>query len=130
MPRGGVDPAGASGAGRNEVKANAALDANRAASSIEEQIGRMLAEAEATDAREDRQFGAESSGPALPADLKRRGDRLARLKACREKLANRAAAAALASRRRSRRGTWRRRRPGSASGAQAEGTGPSVIPTG
>ena len=46
------------------------------------------------DAREDRQFGAESSGPALPADLKRRGDRLARLKACREKLANRAAAAA------------------------------------
>ena len=54
----------------------------------------MLAEAEATDAREDRQFGAESSGPALPADLKRRGDRLARLKACREKLANRAAAAA------------------------------------
>jgi transposase len=37
-----------------KVKANAALDANRAASSIEEQIGRMLAEAEATDAREDR----------------------------------------------------------------------------
>ena len=46
-----------------KVKANAALDANRAASSIEEQIGRMLAEAEATDAREDRQFGAESGGP-------------------------------------------------------------------
>jgi hypothetical protein len=77
-----------------KVKANAALDANRAASSIEEQIGRMLAEAEATDAREDRQFGAASGGCALPADLKRRGDRLARLTACREKLANRAAAAA------------------------------------
>ena len=77
-----------------KVKANAALDANRTASSVEEQIGRMLAEAEATDAREDRQFGAESSGPALPANLKRRGDRLVRLKACREKLANRAAAAA------------------------------------
>ena len=75
-----------------KVKANAALDANRTASSIEDQIGRMLAEAEAT-ARED-QFGAASRGPALPADLKRRGDRLARLKACREKLANRAAAAA------------------------------------
>ncbi len=58
-----------------KVKANAALDANRAASSIEEQIGRMLAEAEATDAREDRQFGAASGGCALPADLKRRGDR-------------------------------------------------------
>ena len=77
-----------------KVKANAALDANRAASSIEEQIGRMLAEAEATDAREDRQFGAASGGCALPADLKRRGDRLTRLTACREKLANRAAAAA------------------------------------
>ncbi len=71
-----------------KVKANAALDANRAASSIEEQIGRMLAEAEATDAREDRQFGAASGGCALPADLKRRGDRGG------EKLANRAAAAA------------------------------------
>jgi uncharacterized membrane protein YkoI len=44
-----------------KVKANAALDANRTASSVEQQIGRMLAEAEATDAREDRQFGAESS---------------------------------------------------------------------
>ena len=75
-----------------KVKANAALDANRAASSIEEQIGRMLAEAEAIDAREDRQFGAASGGCALPADLKRRGDRLVRLTACREKLANRAAA--------------------------------------
>ena len=51
-----------------KVKANAALDANRTASSIEEQIGRMLAEAEATDAREDRQFGAASGGAALPAD--------------------------------------------------------------
>jgi hypothetical protein len=44
-----------------KVEANAALDANRTASSIEEQIGRMLAEAEATDAREVRQFGAEMS---------------------------------------------------------------------
>ena len=52
-----------------KVKANAALDANRTASSIEGQIGRMLAEAEATDAREDRQFGAESGaacGPEAP----------------------------------------------------------------
>ena len=75
-----------------KVKANAALDANRTASTIEEQINRMLAEAETTDAREDRQFG--SGGPAMPTDLKRRGDRLARLRACREKLASRAAAVA------------------------------------
>jgi hypothetical protein len=39
-----------------KVKANAALDANRTASSIEAEIARMLAEAEAVDAREDRQF--------------------------------------------------------------------------
>jgi hypothetical protein len=54
----------------------------------------MLEQAEATDAREDRQFGPEASGPAMPKDLKRRGDRLARLKACQEKLESRAAAAA------------------------------------
>jgi transposase len=77
-----------------KVKANAALDANRTASTIEEQISRMLAEAEATDAREDRQFGPEASGPTMPKDLKRRGDRLARLKVCQEKLESRAAAAA------------------------------------
>jgi hypothetical protein len=47
-----------------KVEANAALDANRTASSIEEQIGRMLAEAEATDAREVRQFGADKRSPS------------------------------------------------------------------
>ena len=112
-----------------KVKANAALDANRAASSIEEQIGRMLAEAEATDAREDRQFGAESGGPALPADLKRRGDRLARRAGRSWRTAPRRPP--LASRRRSRRGTWRRRRPGGA-GADASRRKPTRawIPTG
>src|SRR5512134_4121791 len=76
-----------------KVKANAALDANRTASSIKEQIARMLADAEATDAQEDRQFGAER-GDVLPKDLARSGDRLARLKACQEKLERRAAEAA------------------------------------
>lgn len=77
-----------------KVKANAALDANRTASTIGEQIDRVLAEAEATDAREDRQFGPEAGGPPMPDDLKRCGDRLARLKACQEKLQAQAAAAA------------------------------------
>ena len=76
-----------------KVKANASLDANRTASSIKEQISRMLADAEATDAQEDRQFGAER-GDVLPKDLARSGDRLARLKACQEKLERRAAEAA------------------------------------
>lgn len=77
-----------------KVKANAALDANRTASTIAEQISRMLAEAEATDAQEDRQFGAEAVGPPMPKDLGRHADRQARLKACQEKLEARAAAVA------------------------------------
>jgi transposase len=79
-----------------KVKANAGLDANRTAGTIAEQVSRMLAEAEAADAREDRQFGAGAGGggSAMPKGLGRHGDRLARLKACREKLEARAAALA------------------------------------
>ena len=98
-----------------KVKANASLDANRTASTIGEQINRVLAEAEATDAREDRQFGPDAGGPALPGDLKRRGDRLARLKACQEKLQAQAAAAARKTR--SRHGRPRSRPPAGASAA-------------
>ena len=75
-----------------KVKANAALDANRTASTIEERVGRMLAEAEATDVRGDHRFGAGAGGPAMPKGLSRHAGRLARLKACREKLEARAAA--------------------------------------
>src|SRR4051794_8166587 len=77
-----------------KVKANAGLDANRTASTIAEQVGRMLAEAETTDAREDRQFGAGAGGPAMPKGLSRHAGRLARLKACQAKLTGRAPAAA------------------------------------
>jgi Transposase DDE domain len=79
-----------------KVKANAGLDANRTASTIDEQVSRMLAEAEATDAQEDRWFGAGAGGPAMPKGLGRHAGRLARLKACQEKLTARAAAAAAA----------------------------------
>ena len=54
-----------------EVTANAGLDANRTASTIGEQVSRMLAEAEATDAQEDRQFGADAGGPVMPKCLGR-----------------------------------------------------------
>jgi transposase len=77
-----------------KVTANAALDANRAAGAIAEQISRMLAEAEAADAQEDRRFGAEAAGPPMPKDLGRHADRPARLKACQERLEARAAAVA------------------------------------
>ena len=112
-----------------KVKANASLDANRTASTIGEQIDRVLAEAEATDAREDRQFGPEASGPAMPGDLKRRGERLARLKACQEKLQAKAAAAAdrqqkkIAAREGEEKATGRRKR-----GRKPKDPDPSVDP--
>lgn len=76
-----------------KVGASAALDANRTASSIDEQVTKMLAEAGATDAQEDSQFGAQR-GDELPAALARRGDRLARLQQCQDKLQRQAAEAA------------------------------------
>ncbi len=76
-----------------KVGANAALDANRAAGSIDEQVTRMLAEAETTDVQEDGQFGAQRGGE-LPAALVRRSDRLARLQQCQDKLQRQAVEAA------------------------------------
>jgi transposase len=75
------------------VKADAALDANRTARRLEAEIARMLAEAEAVDAREDRRFG-DRRGDELPVGLTGAADRRARLAACKEKLARRAAEAA------------------------------------
>ena len=76
-----------------KVGASAALDANRTASSIAEQVTKMLAEAGATDAQEDSRFGAQR-GDELPAALARRGDRLARLQQCQDKLQRQAVEAA------------------------------------
>ncbi|MFD0388620.1 transposase [Tistrella bauzanensis] len=50
-----------------KVKANASLDANRSAATIDEQVTRMLAEAESVDQREDRQFGPEAGRIAAGA---------------------------------------------------------------
>ncbi len=77
-----------------KIKADAALDANRTAGTIAEQIDRLMKEADAADDREDTLFGAEASGPPMPAGLDRHADRLARLKACREKLEAQAGEAA------------------------------------
>src|SRR3954462_9893471 len=76
-----------------KVKANAALEANRSAATIDAQVARMVAEAEGTDRREDRLFGPD--GPeTLPKALARREDRLARLRACQARLERQAAAVA------------------------------------
>ncbi len=76
-----------------KVGASAALDANCTASRIDEQGAKMLAEAETTDVQEDGQFGAQRGGE-LPAALARRGNRLARLQRCQDKLRRQAAEAA------------------------------------
>ena len=76
-----------------KVRANAALEANRTAATIAEQIARMLAEAEARDASEDHQSAARYDDQ-LPGDLSCPTDRLARLRRCHDKLQRRAAAAA------------------------------------
>lgn len=76
-----------------KIKANASLDANRTAKSIEEEIAAMLKEAEATDAKEDDLFGSRR-GDELPEDLIKANDRRARLLACKKKLEAKAAAVA------------------------------------
>lgn len=69
-----------------KMKANAALEANRMYESIEQEVKKMLAEAEAKDAEEDRLFGQEQRGDELPEELRHRSSRLARLKTCKERL--------------------------------------------
>ncbi|MFA4904638.1 MAG: transposase, partial [Desulfobaccales bacterium] len=70
-----------------KIKANASLSANRTQEHIEEEVGKMLAEAREKDEEEDRLFGKDSRGDEIPEDLKDRKSRLARLKECRERLA-------------------------------------------
>jgi transposase len=76
-----------------KVHGNASLEANRRAASIEAEIEKILAEAQATDAKEDNQPAAQQ-GAALPKSLVGPAERLARLRKCKEKLERRAAAAA------------------------------------
>lgn len=69
-----------------KIKANAALEANRSHDHIESEVKRMLAEAEAKDAEEDRLYGKDKRGDELPEELQDRGSRLARLKECKARL--------------------------------------------
>ena len=93
-----------------KVQGNASLEANRTAASIEAEIEKILAEAEAADAKDDSR-PAVQQGAALPKALARRADRLARLRQCKEKLQRRAAAAAPRSAPRSARPTGPRTAP-------------------
>jgi transposase len=76
-----------------KIKADAALAANRTVETIAAEVTRMLTEAQATDAAEDRQYGPEQRGDELPEALRERQSRLARLQACQERLEQEAASA-------------------------------------
>lgn len=75
----------------SKVKANAALEANRTYGHIEQEVKKMLDEAEAKDAEEDRQYGADKRGDELPDDLADRTSRKARFAACKKRLEQEAA---------------------------------------
>ena len=69
-----------------KMKAAAALESNRTYEHIESEVRKMLAEAEAKDAEEDKLYGKDKRGDELPEELRDRRSRLARLKECKERL--------------------------------------------
>jgi len=69
-----------------KIKANASLAANRTLEHLEQEIEKMLSEASAKDAQEDKAFGAGKRGDEMPEDLRDRNSRINRLKACKKRL--------------------------------------------
>jgi len=78
----------------SKVKANAALEANRTYEHIEQEVKKMLEEAETKNAEEDRLYGSDKRGDELPVELADRTNRRARLAACKKRLEEQAAAEA------------------------------------
>lgn len=77
-----------------KLKANASLEANRTYWHIKKEVKKMLTEAEAQDAEEDKLYGKDKRGDELPDDLRARTSRLKRLKEEKQRLEEEAAAAA------------------------------------
>jgi hypothetical protein len=69
-----------------KIEANASLYANRGLESIDAEVQAMLAEAAATDRREDELLGEDNRGDELPEGLRSREGRLHRLKECKARL--------------------------------------------
>jgi len=69
-----------------KIKANASLSANRTLKHLKQEIDKMLYEAAAKDAEEDKAFGPDKRGDEMPDDLRDRNSRISRLKACKERL--------------------------------------------
>ncbi|MEO6197344.1 MAG: transposase [Dehalococcoidia bacterium] len=74
-----------------KITANAALASNRTVETIAAEVSRMLTEAQATEAAEDRQDGPARCGDELPEALRDQQSRLARLQACQARLTQEAA---------------------------------------
>ena len=53
---------------------------------LKQEIDKMLSEAIAKDAEEDKAFGPDKRGDEMPDDLRDRNSRINRLKACKERL--------------------------------------------
>jgi transposase len=69
-----------------KIKANASLSANRKLKHLKQEIDKMLSEAEAKDAEEDKAYGVDKRGDEMPDDLQDRKSRINRLKACKARL--------------------------------------------
>ena len=69
-----------------KIEANASLAANRTLKNLEQEIDKMLSEAAAKDAQEDKAFGTDNRGDEMPEELRNRDSRINRLKACKERL--------------------------------------------
>jgi transposase len=99
-----------------KIAANAALAANRTREGLEKEVQKILKEAEAIDAREDRKYGSNRSGNELPEGLRNKSSRLARLQEAQRRLeqeaceATESQASKIEARNRSEAKTGRKRR--------------------
>jgi transposase len=69
-----------------KMKANASLEANRTEKSLDEEMKKILEEAEKRDADEDAKYGADRRGDELPEELRDPKSRYQRLQECRDRL--------------------------------------------
>ncbi len=106
-----------------KVAANAALAANRSYATIEEEVRRMLAEAQRVDAEEDLLFGPDGREDELPQELGRRGERLSRLGEAKARLEEESARAAQAAQEH----LARRQREEAVKGQKKRGRQPRVV---
>jgi len=74
-----------------KIKGNTSLSSNRTINHIEDEVKKILKEAEIKDEEEDKLYGREKRGDELPEGLRDRRSRLSRLKECKERLDREAA---------------------------------------